>query len=180
MKIPTGIEWEIVYIDGEKALLLSKKCLDAYPYNKVKIKTTWHFSDLRKWLNNEFFNSAFSMNEQLAIVNSIVLTSKNPRSNVTSGSDTSDKVFVLSNEEIIKYNLENKKVCQATKHAISKGVFCGSESTDAFWWLRTPGYTSESAMYVTNTGRLDELGYAVTASNKGIRPALWVDLNKLN
>lgn len=179
LKIPTGIEWDVVFENGTHALLLSQKCLDAYPYNRVKVEETWPFSDLRKWLNNEFLNLAFNSKDQLAIINNTVPTSQNPRSKANSGAQTSDKVFILSHEEIFKYNLTKDIICQATKYAISKGVFCGSDGTDAFWWLRTPGYTNESAMYVTSNGRMDELGYAVNASNKGIRPAIWVDLNKI-
>ena len=180
LRIPTGIEWNVVFENGNHALLLSKKCLDAYPYNKVKVETIWHNSDLRKWLNNEFLNSAFNSKDQLAILNNTVPTTQNPRSKANSGTEITDKVFILSHDEIFKYNLTKAIICQATKYAISKGVFCGSDGTNAFWWLRTPGYTNESAMYVTSAGRIDELGYAVNASNKGIRPAIWVDLNKLN
>ena len=176
---PTGIEWDVISINGNQALLLSKKCLDVYPYAKVKIGKTWQFSDLRKWLNNEFINSAFSAKDQLAIMNNVITMSRNPRSNVDSGAVVSDKIFILSREEIIRYNLEKKTICQATKYAISRGVYCGSETIDAYWWLRTPGYTNESAMYITGGGRLDELGCAVNAANKGVRPAIWVDLRKL-
>lgn len=178
---PAGIEWEVIDIIENQALLLSKKCLDTYPYNKIKTETTWQYSDLREWLNNQFLNSAFSTKDQSAIISKAVSPSQNPRSNVTSGTTTIDRVFILSHDELAKYNLSKDKIiCPATKHAIAKGIFRSSKTTNSYWWLRTPGYTNKSAIYVTSKGNFDELGDAVNSTNKGIRPALWVDLEKIN
>lgn len=181
LTIPSGIEWEIISIDEMQALLLSKYCLDAVPYNKVKIKETWKYSDLRKWLNNNFINAAFSRKEQLSILSKVTLLSKNPRSGANAGEVVTDKVFVLSREEVATYNLEKSQlICQATNYARAKGAFCDSETYDAYWWLRTPGYTNESAMYVTKTGSLDELGCAIDLTDRSLRPAIWVDLDKMD
>ena len=49
--------------DG-KALLLSKYGLDCQKNNTNFAKVTWETCTLRKWLNNEFFITAFSEKEK--------------------------------------------------------------------------------------------------------------------
>ena len=44
------------YNDGT-ALVISKYALDALRYNETSINITWEKSTIRKWLNNDFYNS---------------------------------------------------------------------------------------------------------------------------
>ena len=55
------IKWRVLKQDEETLLLITDRIIDAIPYNiNEKVETTWEKSSLRKWLNNDFFNSAFS------------------------------------------------------------------------------------------------------------------------
>lgn len=42
-----------------QVLLLSNNALDAKAYNDEKIDVSWENCTLRKWLNNDFYETAF-------------------------------------------------------------------------------------------------------------------------
>ena len=64
----TPIEWIVLDVQDEKALLLSRYGLDAKPYNKEYTDITWEKCSLRTWLNDEFMKSAFTPKERSAIL----------------------------------------------------------------------------------------------------------------
>ncbi|MCR5662437.1 MAG: DUF6273 domain-containing protein [bacterium] len=65
---PEPIEWYVAANvdnkDGIYLLLYSKYCLDCRPYQNKKPFTDWKNCSLRKWLNNDFYNKAFSKQER--------------------------------------------------------------------------------------------------------------------
>lgn len=66
------IEWIVVTVDDNSALLLSKYILDDIEYHNDMGITTWEDSYIRKWLNSDFYNDAFDEDEKklvLEIVN---------------------------------------------------------------------------------------------------------------
>lgn len=69
---------------------------------------------LREWLNEEFYNSAFSNSEKEQILSVTVPADKNPEYDTNSGNDTEDKIFLLSVSEAKKYlgkkRLQNHKI----------------------------------------------------------------------
>ena len=64
------IEWVVLEVRDEKALLISKYILDAMPYEKngTSAITDWVHCSLREWLNGDFLNTAFTTEEQAAIL----------------------------------------------------------------------------------------------------------------
>lgn len=54
------VEWLVLDVQSDKALLLSKYVLDEKAYNDEEIYVTWEGCSLRNWLNNDFTNSAFT------------------------------------------------------------------------------------------------------------------------
>lgn len=103
------IEWILLDIDKNKkqALLLSKyildlKCYDDSGYRGKSEKQVskdgkasyWAISSLRKWLNKDFLNKAFSVAEKKKIINSKLKTD---------GFMSNDKVFVLELKDVKKY-----------------------------------------------------------------------------
>ena len=63
----TPIEWLVLAVQGNRALLLSRYELDAKPYNTLKTGVTWETCTLRTWLNGEFLNKAFTAEEKTGI-----------------------------------------------------------------------------------------------------------------
>ena len=62
------IEWIVLDIQDERALLLSKNILDTQQYNTEQVPTTWETSSIRSWLNHTFLNQAFTSEEQEKIL----------------------------------------------------------------------------------------------------------------
>ena len=186
----TPIEWLILERDGLNALVVSKYGLDAQPYNISCTDVTWEKCTLRTWLNDTFYNKAFSADEQAAILTTNVDNSKSQCYsgwNTSGGNNTQDKVFLLSYAEANKYfgvtynNSSNTKSRVApTAYAIAQGTgknssYKTADGIDAGWWrLRSPGVSQYDAAYVSTDGSL----YAnrVNVGSGSVRPALWVNL----
>ena len=49
-------------------MLISRYALDVKPYNTQRVDITWEQCTLRAWLNNDFINTAFTTDEQAAIL----------------------------------------------------------------------------------------------------------------
>ena len=93
------IEWIVMKNEGNQVLLLSKYVLDTKPYNKESKAVTWETSDIRKWLNNEFYTTAFNKAEKGRIQTTLIKNEDNFETKTSGGNDTKDKVFLLSQKE---------------------------------------------------------------------------------
>lgn len=74
---PEPIEWQVLDNDGREALLLSRCGLDCQPFHHDDSDVRWRDCDLRKWLNNDFLNKAFTSDEIDMISNDYLLTRDN-------------------------------------------------------------------------------------------------------
>ncbi len=183
------IEWLVLDIQENRALLLSRYALDCQPYNAEYEDVTWETCTLRRWLNKVFINNAFSSEEQIAILSTTLDNKDNQVQsplynthqqnrvlNTDGGNNTEDRIFLLSSDETIEYLPTNKeKACQVTEYAINQGASHSNES--AWWWLRSPGGNSSSASYVKGEA-IYNAGRNVNGID-AVRPALWIDLNKV-
>src|SRR5574344_220182 len=163
-----AIEWKVLAKENGKALLISKYALDCKPYNQNNCNITWEECTLRKWINSDFINNAFSEEEQ-----QIIALTKND----TNGSRTTeDKVFLLSIEEAQKYfkNAEERK-CTPTPYAKQHNAW-SSDDNFCYWWLRSPGCNQYFAARVNYDGGVSLYGYSVYNVNDAVRVALWVNL----
>ena len=159
--------------EKNKMLLLSKYVLDAQPYNKKFKEVTWETSDIRRWLNSDFYITAFNDIEQSKIANTLVRTENNPEYGTAGGNDTEDKVFLLSIEEAESFFInDGERKAKTTKYAEKAGVVMDDERY-AWWWLRSPGSVSGDAAGVDNFGWVYRSG--VYDYYVGVRPALWLN-----
>lgn len=55
-----SIEWRILAIEGDQALLISEYGLDCQLYHYTNTSMTWENCSLRSWLNGSFMYSAFN------------------------------------------------------------------------------------------------------------------------
>ena len=66
------IEWRILDLSGNKAFMLAEKVLDAHYWNRLETQGhRWMTSEIRTWLNNDFYNTAFSSANKERIVANI-------------------------------------------------------------------------------------------------------------
>ena len=176
------IEWLVLEKQGSKALVVSKYALDCKPYHTEHTDMTWKTCTLRKWLNNDFLNAAFSETEQGQIVSATVTADQNPSYGTSPGNDTTDRVFLLSIPEANKYfKTDSERICGVTEYAVAQGAYtsdfysAGGKAA-CLWWLRSPGLDSDYAAYVNCGGGVNGLGYLVSNDRRAVRPALWIGL----
>ena len=170
------IEWIVMKKEGNQVLLLSKYVLDAKPYNKEWEDVTWETSDIRQWLNNEFYTTAFNKAEKAKIQTSLIKNEDNSKYGTNGGNDTEDKVFLLSEKETeTLFSNKEERIAKATEYATKSGVYVNEEKA-AWWWLRSPGDDSRDAAEVSRYGWVDRLGYDVDDNIDGVRPALHLNL----
>lgn len=175
------IEWIVLAKEQDRMLVISRYGLDAKPYNKKRTDITWETCTLRNWLNDEFYNTAFTEEEREAILDSYLTAEGNPNYSTEAGNDTTDKVFLLSVSEVESYfSTDEAMQCQPTAYAIAQGAWT-SEDTEYYgncnWWLRSPGSESYNASNVSGAGGgVHHHGNGVYMSTGAVRPAIWISL----
>lgn len=172
------IEWHVLEVKDGKVLLISKYALDCKSYNTEHTEVTWETCTLRKWLNSDFLNTAFSADEKGKISTVTVTADKNPEYSTNPGKATQDKVFLLSVTEVNKYLSSNAaKKCIPTEYAVAEGAYVNSDYGSCFWWLRSSGSNQRTATFVLSSSDVYESGNYVSHYTYAVRPALWIDLN---
>ena len=179
-----AIEWYVLDVVDGKALLLSRYGLDCQKYNDEMVDTTWETSSLRAWLNSDFVEAAFSSSDLTCIADTQLdnTSAASDESGRDGGNNTTDKLFCLSSTEQAKYLSIYQsdpgyayRICTLTAYAASQGAYQDDNGACA-WWLRSPGYNAQHAVYMANYGDRENSGAVVTQSNFAVRPALWVNL----
>lgn len=171
-----AIEWLVLDVEGDKVFLVSRYGLDCQAYNTTKTSITWEKCSLRTWLNSTFMETAFSTEEQSAIVVTTVDNSKsqgNSSWSTDGGNNTQDRIFLLSYAEAKKYFKSNSdRVCSDTKYCSEhNNIVYGN----VWWWLRSLGSSASSATTVGSNGSLG-YSYSVSYGDGVVRPAFWLDL----
>lgn len=170
------IEWIVLEKKKDKALIISKKALDCMDYNDDEVDVTWETCSLRKWLNEIFINTAFSSEEQEAILSVKVPADKNPKYDTDPGNNTTDKLFLLSITEVNKYfSSDNARRCYPTDYTSAQSLNIPLNGCD--WWLRSPGWGANSAACVEYDGRVDSTFVYSRFGGTCVRPAMWISLD---
>lgn len=172
-----SIEWLVLDKIDNRLLVISKYALDAKPYNDYRTEVTWETCTLRKWLNTEFLNTAFSQVEQSIIPKVVVSADPNPEYTTDPGISTLDKVFLLSVNEFNQYFTPQTGSCRATAYAIKQGAYVSDNDVSVRWWVRSPGASKYYAAEVALSLGINEYYNSVHSSGIAVRPALWIDLH---
>ena len=179
------IEWIILDRKENNYLLMSKYALEKKSYNYSQNYTptsaTWDTCSLRKWLNDTFIKTAFSIDEQKMIRSTNVVADKNPEYKTSPGKNTNDKVFLLSLHEAKKYlrnGLYDARTCKGTAYCLAQSKFSNKDGTIC-WWLRTPGFSSKEVVFVGDKGNVDNDLKSGTNIFYGVRPVLWINLESI-
>ena len=178
------VEWIVLDVnDMGECLLISKYALDAVSYNTQKTDVTWEKSDIRSWLNRDFYEAAFTAEEKAKILTTFVTADKNPSCDTDPGVDNYDKVFLLSITEANEYfSSDEARMCVPTKTAFANGAWTSDgykldDQGTCTWWLRSPGTSKDYAAYVGSGGWTLDLGNNVSNDHCAVRPAIWVKLD---
>ncbi|MEE3423565.1 MAG: DUF6273 domain-containing protein [Succinimonas sp.] len=173
------IEWLVLDQSETELLAVSRFALDVIPYHDEMADITWTDCDLRRWLNSDFLNGAFTPEERESIAVSWLPNASNPESNASGGHKTRDRIFCLSLQEAGKYfRSDADRVCSPTPHTLSRGAFAGENRQHCLWWLRSPGFHSNNAALVHRSGTLLVYGFPVNDREIAVRPALRLKLSR--
>ena len=202
------IEWLVLEKTADKALLISKYGLDCIPFSNeddisftnatYNSSATWETSKLRNWLNNSFYNAAFSVDEKTYILNTVVenydytlistgesWTSEDgivfspQTSQKVTKSPTNDYLFVFNDEEAEKYFSTSKsRKVKPTQYAKNMGADTSyGDGYHTSWWLRTNPNMNWNHCFVTGKGGISENSLPPTCATITVRPAMWIDIS---
>ena len=140
---------------------------------------TWEHSDLRAWMNGDFYESAFTP-VQRGLIETV--HNENADQSITGasgGAPTDDRVFALSETESVIYfstpaARSDIGAAPVTEHA-AESPLSVSEDGNADWWLRSPGTYGFATQFVDASGT-PSLSGANVDLQYGVRPALWIDV----
>lgn len=170
------IEWIVLENDSDKMMLISKYVLDGKDYNDEYGEFTWETCGLRTWLNEVFLTTAFNEKEKTTVCETLISNPDNATWGTEGGNDTTDKVFLLSIDEVNKYfPTEESHLTTGTAYG-NTIMTTASDSEYRFWWLRSPGKVSANAAYVHADGRLVDVGNVVNVMCFGVRPVIYVKI----
>lgn len=170
------IEWRILAIEGDEALVISRYALDSKPYNEKGGHASWVRSSLRAWLNEEFYGVAFGGEEKQCIITKEIQNWKED--------PTTDAVFLLDNDQAKQMfaNHDDRQV-KPTAYAIANGAYQSRKygPDNGQWWLRTKSWENKAhAAYVAASGGVMTCGGnsfgVVTNARLVVRPAMYVSL----
>ena len=177
--------WVVLSVEDRAATLLCFDIVAERTYsNSVPLKKrlfgigapkkviTWAESDLRKWLNEEFY-ATFSPEEQSQILKTGLKNPDNPDCGVKGGKKTTDFIYLLSLEEarafgpsLLRYEIDKRPwwlhdLTPDKKEEVRR------------WWLRTPGKEGETPCiaYARYSGELFPEGEAYSY-HLGVRPVM--------
>ncbi len=181
------IAWRVLMVENGKAFLLADKILECKPFNLNLKEVTWETCTLRAWLNEGFYNAAFTTAEKAMILTTDLVNEDNPEYGTDGGNNTIDKLFLLSYSEATNpsysfssdiSNADPARQAQGTDFAKDKELLTaidGSYPGNGPWWVRSPGVNKEGAGFIDCDGNVF-YGFNVDNGGMGIRPALWINL----
>ena len=176
-------KWRVLDIKEGKALIITEEIIGLHWYNDRFVDVTWAECELRKYLNNWFY-SLFNQEEKEKIITVVNRNPDNPWFQTKGGTDTTDKIFLLSLEEVCNHfgdsieSLFNKGIQRWSIEDENNGKRQAKYGNDFHWWrLRSPGYYGRTSASVNSKGSIYVRGNGVYGSPKdggGVRPALWL------
>ena len=177
------IEWLVLDRKEDRALLISRCILERKAYNEERIAVMWDICTLRKWLNGPFLRKAFSREERGKLIRTFLPAAKNERYTTLPGTDTRDRIFLLSPYEAKQYFFSDKERMAETTdltdlpifHTVNNNIKNGRHTL--MWWLRGNSSQQVLAPYVDASGEITESGGYADYGFYGVRPAMWVRID---
>ena len=161
------IEWMILDRQDDVLTLISRYALDVHSYHDDPEGADWESCGLRQWLNDIFYNDAFSLDEHQRIQ----LVTNHTQIPDAEPIVTEDHVYLLDADEAESYFASDKsRLAEATRYALNRGA--NVENDSASWWLRDNGFDLQNAAYVYTDGSIHHNGIYVYSSQDSVRPAV--------
>ncbi len=202
------IEWRVLTESDGRAFLLCEMIIDSQEYyHSLSDRTingdtvyanNYEHSGIRAWLNDTFYNTAFTdLQKQmidLITVDNSALSTTDAGGNIEQATnyacnDTQDMIFLLSEKEVTAseygfascYTSDKARQKVTTAYARCQGVYTDTNPESYYygcgaWLLRSPSSYSFDSSWLADVD-----GYAGVSGNTnytdyGICPALWITL----
>ena len=181
------IRWIILAKEEGRKLCIS----DCKPYHRAPEMVTWASCTLREWLNHDFFQAAFSPEEQQRILPTCLTNHREYPQH-----STTDKIFLLDYQQAVDYfEAEDHPITRSaltTPYARSQGGWFLSEEEAGddeaelawagTWWLRCPAViptkNPDGLFDVQSCVNYDDYielyAAGVEETDVCVRPALWL------
>lgn len=202
------IDWRV--LDPATGLVMCETIIDSQPYSNTiysngggtysyfndasykNYASDYETSSIRKWLNEDFYNTAFTDSEKKEINTTTLNNNGYYTSNGYVGyekldsNSTDDKVFLLSYNDVknsnfgfnsnnLSYDIARR--AQGSDYAQCQGLHVYRNSSSAYngnsyWSLRSPGDASNCYCHVNVGGNYGAGFFYVAYTAYGIRPAI--------
>lgn len=184
------IVWLVLEENDRGTLLLSKQVLFMYEFGCEAEPYTWQNSSIRSVLNDNFYNTAFSQEQQRRILGNAVHVTDSDDGEDLQRDPTYDNIFLLDINELREYCPEviATPYCTAASDALENGAV-NDGGYGCSWWLRGPvthgtaadGNEFYMAPVVDGVTDADQGSYNASSCTGGVmcgvRPVMWVDLD---
>ena len=189
------IVWRV--LDAGEGICMSELLLDAQPFdrnNDPQHGYDYAYSTLRTWLNADFYETAFTSEEQAALREHESLLYSFPRSKPLVTASVTDQVFLLSRRDVINEDYgfnhwisvaDHARRARGTDYAKCQGLkvyalpFSGYKG-NSLWWMCAPGYAADMVNKVYFDGYCSADSYRdVNYTHIGVRPCICLDLSSL-
>lgn len=182
------LTWRV--LDPDEGYVMCDNIIDSQSYQNFVIRkdgklynskdctnyvSDWETCSLRQWLNKTFYNTAFSREEKM-LIGTTFLENNSP-DGTWFGTDTGDKIFILSFDDVInsaygfdpsKSEFDEARKLKGTDYSKCQGVYISQGYPH--WWLRTPG--DAETVYLVSSYGWAALGLGVYGTGVGVVPAL--------
>lgn len=160
--------WKVLKIQNNKALIISLDKIGKMCFQETKDRcyldeldaVPWSHCTLRHKLNVDFVHECFNPGEIYRIVPSKLTIDDYRKYSFIGGVQTTDRVFILSIHE-------------------AETLFADNSARAGFdWWLRSPASCSRFIAFVNSAGRIIYDSAQNGYESMGVRPAMWIKLDK--
>ena len=150
-----SILWRVLDIIDGKLLVISERIIDARRFDETT--SNYNKSEIKKWLESDFKNEAFTTDEA---------------SNI-------DKIYLLSKDEVKKYfKTDEERKCKGTIHAFVNGLLDDYKNlTYSCYW--TSKKNLFGAIYCVNANGEIFTSKDVNLKNFGVRVACIINKEKI-
>lgn len=181
------LKWRILSESDGMATLICESIIDSLRYDDAD--NNYMNSEVREWLNGEFYNKAFSNFEKnliqaVSVDNSAASTGYSENANACE--NTSDKVYLLSYADVTNsaygFASDDDRMKIASDFARASGAWISTSNITGYygtgmWMLRSPNDTYTHFIRECNyNGEVTDGGTPLTSEFYGVVPALKIKL----
>ncbi|MGN0468360.1 MAG: DUF6273 domain-containing protein [Acutalibacteraceae bacterium] len=195
------LTWRV--LNPSTGLVMCTSIIDSQEFNPNVITKTnngktiyannWKYSSIRTWLNNSFYNLAFTSEHKAAISTTTI---QNPAYSTSyskyNANATNDKIYLLSytDAQNTAYGFasgtgtSSTRQFKGTDYAKAQGLWVSESSGGSAWRLRTAGYNDDDcgefltfSCAVGGDGQVSHYDETVCSTAEGIIPSFNFSLN---